>query len=146
MTEHPELGRVGVWIAAPPGAELARVLEQLGYGAIWIGGSQGGRLAGVEATLAATSRLTVATGVVNIWKDDAAGIAAAYHRMADRYSERFLLGVGATGTPSPTTRSSTTSTRWTPVACHPASAPSPHSARRCCGWRPTAPRARTPTW
>jgi probable F420-dependent oxidoreductase len=95
MTEHPELGRVGVWIAAPPGAELARGLEQLGYGAIWIGGSQGGRLAGVEATLAATSRLTVATGVVNIWKDNAAGIAAAYNRMADRYSERFLLGVGA---------------------------------------------------
>ncbi len=95
MSEHPELGRVGVWIAAPPGAELARGLEQLGYGAIWIGGSQGGRLAGVETTLAATSRLTVATGVVNIWKDDAASIAASYHRLADRYPGRFLLGVGA---------------------------------------------------
>jgi probable F420-dependent oxidoreductase len=79
----------------PPAAELARGLEQLGYGAIWIGGSQGGRLEGVETTLAATSRLTVATGVVNIWKDDAASIAASYHRLADRYPGRFLLGVGA---------------------------------------------------
>jgi probable F420-dependent oxidoreductase len=95
MSEHPELGRVGVWIAVPPAAELARGLEQLGYGAIWIGGSQGGRLEGVETTLAATSRLTVATGVVNIWKDDAASIAASYHRLADRYPGRFLLGVGA---------------------------------------------------
>jgi probable F420-dependent oxidoreductase len=95
MSAHPELGKIGVWIAAPPSSELARGLERLGYGAIWIGGSQGGELEGVENTLSATSRLTVATGIVNIWKDDPAVIAASYHRLADTYPGRFLLGVGA---------------------------------------------------
>jgi probable F420-dependent oxidoreductase len=100
---HPDLGRIGVWIGGPPSPELARGLDELGYGAIWIGGSQGGELEGVERTLAATSRLTVATGIVNIWKDDPAVIAASYHRLADEYPGRFLLGVGA-GHPEETSR------------------------------------------
>jgi probable F420-dependent oxidoreductase len=95
MSEHPALGRIGAWISKPPSPDLAQGLDELGYGAIWIGGSQGGALDGVERTLAATSRLTVATGIVNIWKDDAATIAASYHRLAAAYPERFLLGVGA---------------------------------------------------
>jgi probable F420-dependent oxidoreductase len=95
MLERPELGKVGVWIGGPPSTELARGLDELGYGAIWIGGSQGGELEGVERTLAATRRLTVATGIVNIWKDDPSTIAASYHRLADAYPGRFLLGVGA---------------------------------------------------
>jgi probable F420-dependent oxidoreductase len=95
MAEHPELGKIGVWIGGPPSPELARELDELGYGAIWIGGSPGGELEGVERTLAATRRLTVATGIVNIWKDDPSTIAASYHRLADAYPGRFLLGVGA---------------------------------------------------
>jgi probable F420-dependent oxidoreductase len=95
MLERPELGKIGVWIGGPPSTELARGLDELGYGAIWIGGSQGGELEGVERTLAATRRLTVATGIVNIWKDDPSTIAASYHRLADAYPGRFLLGVGA---------------------------------------------------
>jgi probable F420-dependent oxidoreductase len=103
VSAHPELGRIGVWIGGPPSPELARGLEELGYGAIWIGGSQGGELEGVERTLAATSRLTVATGIVNIWKDDPAVIAASNHRLADAYPGRLLLGVGA-GHPEATSR------------------------------------------
>ncbi|MDT4945876.1 MAG: hypothetical protein QOH14_2609 [Pseudonocardiales bacterium] len=103
MSELPELGRIGVWISAPPSPELARGLDELGYGAIWIGGSQGGELEGVGRTLAATSRLTVATGIVNIWKDDPATIATSYHRLAAAYPGRFLLGVGA-GHPEATSR------------------------------------------
>ncbi len=95
MSETPELGKIGVWIGGPPSRELARGLDDLGFGAIWIGGSPGGDLDGVERTLAATSRLTVATGIVNIWKDNPATIAAAYHRLADAYPGRFLLGIGA---------------------------------------------------
>jgi probable F420-dependent oxidoreductase len=94
VNEHPDLGRIGVWISGPPSPELARGLDNLGYGAIWIGGSQGGELEGIESTLAATSRLTVATGIVNIWKDDPAVIAASYHRLAVAYPGRFVLGVG----------------------------------------------------
>jgi probable F420-dependent oxidoreductase len=58
---------------------------------------------GVERTLAATRQITVATGIVNIWKDDPATIAASYHRLADAYAGRFLLGVGA-GHPEATSR------------------------------------------
>ena len=94
VSETPKLGKVGVWIGGPPSPELARGLDELGFGAIWIGGSPGGNLDGVERTLAATSRLTVATGIVNIWKDDPTTIAASYHRLADAYPVRFLLGIG----------------------------------------------------
>lgn len=95
MLERPELGKVGVWVGGVPSTELARGLDELGYGAIWIGSSPGGELEGVERTLAATRRLTVATGIVNIWTDDPSTIAASYHRLADAYPGRFLLGVGA---------------------------------------------------
>jgi probable F420-dependent oxidoreductase len=103
MTERPELGKVGVWMGGAPSTELARGLDELGYGAIWIGGSPGGELDAVERTLAATGRLTVATGIVNIWKDDPATIASSYHRLADAYPGRFLLGVGA-GHPEATSK------------------------------------------
>jgi probable F420-dependent oxidoreductase len=49
----------------------------------------------VERTLAATSRIAVATGIVNIWKDGVADIAAVFHRLVDSYPGRFLLGIGA---------------------------------------------------
>jgi probable F420-dependent oxidoreductase len=95
VSETPALGKIGVWVRGQPSPELARGLDDLGFGAIWIGGSPGGELEGVERTLAATSRLTVATGIVNIWKDEPATIAASYHRLAEAYPGRFLLGIGA---------------------------------------------------
>jgi probable F420-dependent oxidoreductase len=103
MSERPQLGRIGVWISGPPSPDLARKLEDLGYGAIWVGSSPGGDLEGVERTLAATGHIAVATGIVNIWKDDPGTIAAAYHRLADAYPGRFLLGVGV-GHPEATSR------------------------------------------
>ncbi|HEV7361471.1 MAG TPA: LLM class F420-dependent oxidoreductase, partial [Mycobacterium sp.] len=38
--------------------------------------------------------LVVATGIVNIWADDAASIATAHHRIAAAHPGRFLLGIG----------------------------------------------------
>src|SRR3954469_18776733 len=93
MTGEPALGRVGVWLGAPPATDLARGLEELGFGAIWIGGSPGGDLEAVERTLAATDRIAVATGIVNIWKDAPETIAAAHHRLVQRFPGRFLLGI-----------------------------------------------------
>ncbi|GII83489.1 LLM class F420-dependent oxidoreductase [Sphaerisporangium siamense] len=96
MTTWPALGEVGVWrVAAQVTPALASSLEELGYGAIWLGGSPGGDLRKVDEVLAATSTLTVATGIVNIWNDDAAAIGAAYRRIAEAHPGRFLLGVGA---------------------------------------------------
>ncbi|WP_159810583.1 TIGR03620 family F420-dependent LLM class oxidoreductase [Cellulomonas citrea] len=90
-----QLGRYGVWVRAAwlDGALAARV-EELGYGALWVGGSPEGDLGLVEQLLGATSRITVATSVVNMWRSPATQVAAAYRRLADRYGDRLLLGVG----------------------------------------------------
>jgi probable F420-dependent oxidoreductase len=89
------LGTIGVWQFVPQATpELAAEVEKLGYGTIWIGGSPDGSLDQAEALLDATERITVATGIVNMWKDDAATVAASYRRLEDRHPGRFLLGVG----------------------------------------------------
>jgi probable F420-dependent oxidoreductase len=91
-----DLGRYGVWRGATQlTPELARGLEQLGYGTLWVGGSPEGSLSAVEAMLAATSEITLATGIVNIWSDPAPTVAASYRRIDARHPGRFLLGVGA---------------------------------------------------
>ncbi|MGH3277315.1 MAG: TIGR03620 family F420-dependent LLM class oxidoreductase [Streptosporangiaceae bacterium] len=98
MTEHARdhLGRFGVWrTTAGSTPELARAVEEAGYGTLWVGGSPDGKLAQIEALLDATTTLTLATGIVNIWKDTAADVAAAFRRIAARHPGRFLLGVGA---------------------------------------------------
>ena len=90
-----ELGKIGIW-RHPSGLtpELVAEVEALGYGAIWVGGSPAGDLAVVENILDATDHIAVATGILNVWKDDAATVAASYHRVTARYPGRFLLGLG----------------------------------------------------
>jgi probable F420-dependent oxidoreductase len=93
MTVAP--GRYGIWAGgAQLTPELATTIEQLGYGAVWIGGSPPADLELPESLLAATDRLVVATGIVNMWGSPAPEVAASYLRIADRYPDRFLLGVG----------------------------------------------------
>lgn len=90
-----ELGQLGVWLrTSDVSTDYARELEQLGYGALWLGGSPPGDLAVAEEVLAGTSGLVVATGIVNIWNDDAATVARSYHRIAARFPGRLLLGIG----------------------------------------------------
>ena len=96
MTPSPvPVGRTGVWISQTlVSTDLARELERLGYATLWLGSSPGGDLRIAEELLAATDQLVVATGIVNVWKDHARTIAAAHHRITDRYPGRFLLGIG----------------------------------------------------
>src|SRR5258708_5124833 len=98
MTEHwrERLGRFGVWRpASQVTPDLAANLEELGYGAVWLGGSRGADLLAVDEMLAATTALVVATGIVNIWQADPHEVAASYHRIEAAYPGRFLLGAGA---------------------------------------------------
>lgn len=89
------LGRYGVWIHKDRvDAHLAREIESLGFGAIWIGASPDGDLSPVPEVLAATERIAVATGVVNMWATPAATAAESYHRLVAAHPDRFLLGVG----------------------------------------------------
>ena len=110
-----ELGKVGIW-RHPSGLtpEVVADVEALGYGAIWVGGSPPGDLGVVEHLLDTTDHIAVATGIVNVWKDDAATVGASYHRITGRHQGRFLLGLGSDipkpprSTSSPTPSSSAT--------------------------------------
>ncbi len=99
MTEgvslKPDLGRYGVWLpgrSVSPG--VAKQIEALGYGAVWVGGSPDADLSWVEPALAETSALQLATGIINIWASPAADVAESFHRIEKAYPGRFLLGVG----------------------------------------------------
>ena len=98
------LGKVGIW-RHPSGLtpEVVAEVEALGYGAIWVGGSPPGDLGVVERLLDMTERIVVATGIVNVWQDDAATVGASYHRITARHPGRFLLGLGI-GHPEATQR------------------------------------------
>lgn len=90
-----DLGTFGIWQhtgnASP---ELVAEAERLGYGTYWIGGSPRAPLTQLEEALDATERIVVASGIVNMWADDAEPVAEAYHRIEAKHPGRFLLGVG----------------------------------------------------
>jgi probable F420-dependent oxidoreductase len=90
-----ELGRIGIWDRRDRlTPRLAREVEALGYGAIWIGGSPPGDLFLAQELLDATTHLAVATGIVNMWATPATEVAESYHRIEQAHPGRFLLGVG----------------------------------------------------
>src|SRR5690606_31614687 len=94
MTEYG-LGRFGVWRGYKGfEPEEAAEIEELGYGAIWLGGSPPAALETVEPLLEATETLTVATSIVNIWTAPVRELAESFHRIEDRFPGRFLLGIG----------------------------------------------------
>jgi probable F420-dependent oxidoreductase len=98
MAQHvrDHLGRFGIWRGGSQlTPELAAAIEGAGFGALWVGGSPGGDLIQVEDLLGATTTLTLATGIVNMWQDDARTVAASFARIDARFPGRFLLGVGA---------------------------------------------------
>jgi probable F420-dependent oxidoreductase len=96
-----ELGRIGIWARElRSGEESARreaaaQLEELGYGTLWFPGGHGDdSMACARVVLDATQRVTVATGITNIWTEAADGVAADRADLVERYGRRFLLGVG----------------------------------------------------
>jgi len=83
---YHEAEQIRAWVAE---------LEQLGLGSIWVGEAlfrDPFTLAGI--LLSATTKLTVATGVTNIWVRDAFATVAAQLTLAEAYPDRFLLGIG----------------------------------------------------
>ncbi|HEU4917632.1 MAG TPA: TIGR03620 family F420-dependent LLM class oxidoreductase [Acidimicrobiia bacterium] len=90
-----QLGQFGVWrMARDITPQLAAAAENLGFGAIWIGGSPPGDLELVETVLAATDHIPVVTGIVNMWREEAETVAASHRRITAGYPGRFVLGVG----------------------------------------------------
>jgi probable F420-dependent oxidoreductase len=91
--QKPDLGRFGLF-GGPVTSDQAKAIEELGYGAVWVGGSPSGALDWVQPMLEATTTLKVASGIVNIWTADAGLVAQAFHRIEKAYPDRFLLGIG----------------------------------------------------
>jgi probable F420-dependent oxidoreductase len=92
-TDTPNLGRFGSFgLGVTP--DVAKQIEALGYGAVWVGGSPPAELDWVEPILANTTTLQVATGIVNIWTAAPGPVTESFHRIDKAYPGRFLLGIG----------------------------------------------------
>jgi probable F420-dependent oxidoreductase len=95
------LGEVGIWsrelrFGDPVEAvEAAAELEELGFGALWIPGGDGGTVLDTVATmLRATRRAVVATGILNVWAHDPEEVARVQAELDHDHPGRFLLGLG----------------------------------------------------
>ncbi|WP_435130850.1 LLM class F420-dependent oxidoreductase [Actinacidiphila sp. bgisy144] len=105
-TPQQNIGRVGVWAfqlsqdnAESPDENRAAAaeLDELGYGAIWLGGSP--RVARAVPLLAATRRITLATGILSVWNQPAEEVARDVAALEPGAAERFLLGLGVSHAP-----------------------------------------------
>ncbi|MEA2192327.1 MAG: hypothetical protein QOI73_2448, partial [Solirubrobacteraceae bacterium] len=65
-----QIGEIGIWTSyrafgIEHAGEAAQLVEQLGYGVFWVGGSP--HVADIRPVLEATSTLVAATGILNVW-------------------------------------------------------------------------------
>jgi len=100
------MGRVGFWSfemrfgdsAAVP--EAAAEIEALGYGALWMpGGIEGGALAVVDRMVSATKDIVIGVGILNIYMEDPAEIAAWWQAQDEATRGRVVLGLGVSHAP-----------------------------------------------
>lgn len=103
--ETIDVGPVGLWTSsglwAAAGGEMADAaaeLEELGYRALWLGSSSG-NLEPHASLLAATTRLVVASGIINIWMDPPALVAESYQRANTAHPDRIVIGLGSSHAP-----------------------------------------------
>ena len=92
-----DIGTIGIWSSYRPfgierAGEAARLAEQLGYGAWWVGGSP--HVPDIRPILEATTTLVAATGILNVWNNDPADTAQQDARLRAEFPGRFMLGVG----------------------------------------------------
>ncbi|MDH2904092.1 MAG: TIGR03620 family F420-dependent LLM class oxidoreductase [Actinomycetota bacterium] len=99
-------GTTGIWtgahelIAPTTRGGVGAELEALGYSALWFPESWGREsLTSATLLLSATSTLTVATGITNIWGRDAVASVNAARTLNATFDERFVLGLGVSHQP-----------------------------------------------
>jgi probable F420-dependent oxidoreductase len=80
--------------------ETAGEMESAGYGAIWIsGGFRPGLSPQFERLLAATTKIKIASGIINTWFTPAVDLARAVAELEETHPGRFLLGLGVSHAP-----------------------------------------------
>lgn len=96
-----DLGRIGIWyggvdaLSTPEAKRAAQVVEELGFGAMWIAEAVGrDPFVSAAVLLSATERLPLATGIANIYARDPMTMAAGQKTLAEAFPNRFLLGLG----------------------------------------------------
>lgn len=95
------VGRYGIWSVGLRSedpdrrgelAEDAAELEELGFGAVWLGGNSSA--ANAAPLIEATSELTVGTSIQSIWQHEPDAAATAFAELESAHPGRFLLGLG----------------------------------------------------
>jgi probable F420-dependent oxidoreductase len=101
-----DLGPVGIWtfvLDLQPIArarEVAAELEELGYGAIWIPDAVGrDPLVHAALLLGGTSRITVGTGIAQIYGRDPMTMTGGWKTISEAFPGRFVLGLGVSHQP-----------------------------------------------
>lgn len=99
-------GTIGVWtfahetVPAERSGDIAAELESLGYAAMWLPEAWGREaFSNAGLMLGATTSLTVATGIANIWARDAVAANNAAKTLNAAYDDRFVLGLGVSHRP-----------------------------------------------
>lgn len=101
-----DLSGVGIWNHAlrygdkAESADVAAELEDLGYTALWIPDVGGAPvLDSVAHLLSATNDIVIATGILNLWMNEPADVAASYAQLTAAHGDRFLMGIGVSHAP-----------------------------------------------
>jgi probable F420-dependent oxidoreductase len=94
---HLQLGEFGVWttyraIGEENAGLAARLVEDLGFGTFWLGGSP--QLPQLLPLLEATERIVIATGILNVWASEPERVASDFADLETRFPGRVLLGTG----------------------------------------------------
>ncbi len=95
----------GIWSStlrygdAGEAAAVAAELEEIGYSALWIPDIGGDLFGPLGNLLGATTRATIATGILNIWMHPPQETAAQHAALTAEHGPRFLCGIGISHRP-----------------------------------------------
>lgn len=101
-----DLSGVGIWSHqlrygdTAASTDAAAELEDLGFQALWIPDVGGTPVVdSVGHLLSATNDIVIATGILNLWMNEPADVAASYASLTAAHGNRFLLGIGVSHAP-----------------------------------------------
>ena len=103
--DKTQLGKLGVWyffdtLSSSDAAQAAQRIEALGYSTLWIPETVGKSPVALSSWLLAnTTRLNLATGIINIYHREPGVTMAAQKTLAEQSAGRFILGMGVSHKP-----------------------------------------------